>query len=292
MEMSRVPILVILGSTGSGKSKLGIELARRFCGEIISADSMQRSVFIENLIQTDDVQESIRLWLFISALERQDAFSFASLIEAMKEFVESFTGIASLCPYHMQRVQAFSPADYIPSTSHVSWPIFATMHYRPHFQQLHLLFAEIREITGSGVVFVERLDWHRWRVSNWTVTRRQMRFVHDGPSVHFSHTTMDYLDQRYFGRWIGRRRSIALPARFPDLNPLHFFFLWAYLKQLVYATLVPNVDILRDRILYGCHRIWNTVEILVRQNMRRRIDAEAGHFQHLLRSTDMTSEGL
>lgn len=43
MEMSRVPILVILGSTGSGKSKLGIELARKFCGEIISADSMQVS---------------------------------------------------------------------------------------------------------------------------------------------------------------------------------------------------------------------------------------------------------
>ncbi|XP_011874387.1 PREDICTED: tRNA dimethylallyltransferase, mitochondrial isoform X2 [Vollenhovia emeryi] len=39
--MSRVPILVILGATGSGKSRLGIELARRFSGEIISADSMQ-----------------------------------------------------------------------------------------------------------------------------------------------------------------------------------------------------------------------------------------------------------
>ncbi|XP_001604528.1 tRNA dimethylallyltransferase isoform X2 [Nasonia vitripennis] len=39
---SRVqPILVILGATGTGKSKLGIELARRFRGEIISADSMQ-----------------------------------------------------------------------------------------------------------------------------------------------------------------------------------------------------------------------------------------------------------
>ncbi|XP_014213213.2 tRNA dimethylallyltransferase-like [Copidosoma floridanum] len=37
----RVPVLVILGATGSGKSKLGIELARRFSGEIISADSMQ-----------------------------------------------------------------------------------------------------------------------------------------------------------------------------------------------------------------------------------------------------------
>jgi len=42
--MSRVPILVILGATGSGKSRLGIELARRFSGEIISADSMQVSV--------------------------------------------------------------------------------------------------------------------------------------------------------------------------------------------------------------------------------------------------------
>ncbi|KAL0107323.1 hypothetical protein PUN28_015696 [Cardiocondyla obscurior] len=39
--MSRVPILVILGATGCGKSRLSIELARRFSGEIISADSMQ-----------------------------------------------------------------------------------------------------------------------------------------------------------------------------------------------------------------------------------------------------------
>ncbi|XP_015123530.1 tRNA dimethylallyltransferase [Diachasma alloeum] len=40
-DMSRVPILVILGSTGTGKSRLGIELAQKFAGEIISADSMQ-----------------------------------------------------------------------------------------------------------------------------------------------------------------------------------------------------------------------------------------------------------
>uniref|UniRef100_A0A8D8SQI6 tRNA dimethylallyltransferase, mitochondrial n=1 Tax=Cacopsylla melanoneura TaxID=428564 RepID=A0A8D8SQI6_9HEMI len=39
--MSKVPIFVILGSTGTGKSKLGIELAKKFNGEVISADSMQ-----------------------------------------------------------------------------------------------------------------------------------------------------------------------------------------------------------------------------------------------------------
>ena len=35
------PIIVILGSTGVGKTKLSIELAKRLNGEIISADSMQ-----------------------------------------------------------------------------------------------------------------------------------------------------------------------------------------------------------------------------------------------------------
>ena len=34
-------LLVILGPTASGKTRLGVELARRFNGEIISADSRQ-----------------------------------------------------------------------------------------------------------------------------------------------------------------------------------------------------------------------------------------------------------
>ncbi|XP_055325712.1 tRNA dimethylallyltransferase [Sitodiplosis mosellana] len=39
--MRRTPLIVILGSTATGKTKLSIELAKRFNGEIISADSMQ-----------------------------------------------------------------------------------------------------------------------------------------------------------------------------------------------------------------------------------------------------------
>ncbi|KAH8278872.1 hypothetical protein KR018_010529 [Drosophila ironensis] len=39
--MRKVPLIVILGSTGTGKTKLSLELAERFGGEIIGADSMQ-----------------------------------------------------------------------------------------------------------------------------------------------------------------------------------------------------------------------------------------------------------
>ena len=43
MMVSDTPIVVVLGSTGAGKSKLAIEIAEEFNGEIISADSMQVS---------------------------------------------------------------------------------------------------------------------------------------------------------------------------------------------------------------------------------------------------------
>ncbi|XP_050351983.1 tRNA dimethylallyltransferase [Nymphalis io] len=38
---SKIPMVVILGATGTGKTKLGVELAQKFGTEIISADSMQ-----------------------------------------------------------------------------------------------------------------------------------------------------------------------------------------------------------------------------------------------------------
>ena len=42
MQISRKePLIVILGPTASGKTRLGVEMARRFNGEIISADSRQ-----------------------------------------------------------------------------------------------------------------------------------------------------------------------------------------------------------------------------------------------------------
>lgn len=38
-------MVIILGATGTGKTKLGVELAQKFGTEIISADSMQVSSY-------------------------------------------------------------------------------------------------------------------------------------------------------------------------------------------------------------------------------------------------------
>jgi tRNA dimethylallyltransferase len=46
--MASIPIAVVLGATGTGKSKLAISLARHFNGEVINADSMQVTSFARN----------------------------------------------------------------------------------------------------------------------------------------------------------------------------------------------------------------------------------------------------
>ena len=38
---NRIPVLAVVGPTASGKSRLAVELAARFSGEVVSADSMQ-----------------------------------------------------------------------------------------------------------------------------------------------------------------------------------------------------------------------------------------------------------
>lgn len=39
--MSKIPVLAVVGPTASGKTKLAVELAKKYNGEIVSADSMQ-----------------------------------------------------------------------------------------------------------------------------------------------------------------------------------------------------------------------------------------------------------
>lgn len=82
----------------------------------------------------------------------------------------------------------------------------------------------------------------------------QLIFMHDGAPAHFAQIVRDYLDLEYPG-WIGRGGPVRWPPRSPDLTPLDFF-LWGYLKEIVYAGEPPaDVEILRNRIIAAAENV-------------------------------------
>ena len=120
----------------------------------------------------------------------------------------------------------------------------------------------------------------------------RMWIQHDGAPPHFSVDVRNHLNAVFPGRWIGRGGPIPWPARSPDLNPLDYF-LWGYLKSLVFETPVETDMELVARIVAACDVIRNTLGIFVRvrQNLVRRCHAyiEVGgrQFEQLLKGTKL-----
>ncbi|GFU87504.1 uncharacterized protein TNCV_2446381 [Trichonephila clavipes] len=74
-----------------------------------------------------------------------------------------------------------------------------------------------------------------------------MWFQHDGAPAQFNAVVRKALNTAYPGRLIGRGGPVNWPARSPDLSNLDFF-LWGYMKSLVYASSVDSDEALDARI--------------------------------------------
>jgi hypothetical protein len=109
-------------------------------------------------------------------------------------------------------------------------------------------------------------------------------FQQDGAPAHYSRIVTDWLHEN-IPNWIGRGGPLLWPPRSPDLTPLDFF-IWPYVKNLVYETQPDTMDELIARIenafrtftpqmLQNCHR-----------NVIRRLDAcidsNGQHFEQML----------
>ena len=92
-------------------------------------------------------------------------------------------------------------------------------------------------------------------------------FKQDRAPPHWGLAVRDALDETFPERWIGRDGPILWPPRSPDLTPLDFF-LWSYVKDIVYKTVVPNIDVLKTRIEDAIANV--TVEML--QNVWREVE--------------------
>ncbi|HJY21324.1 MAG TPA: transposase [Hanamia sp.] len=85
-------------------------------------------------------------------------------------------------------------------------------------------------------------------LDNLPLARRQnMLFMNDGAPAHNAGNVRQWITDNFGNNWIGRNGPIPWPARSPDLNPMDFF-VWGYLKEIVYATPPQTEQELRDRI--------------------------------------------
>ena len=87
--MQKIPLIAVVGPTASGKTKLGIELAKAFDGEVVSADSMQvyKGISIASAAPTKEETESIPHHL-VEFLELGSEFSVADYVNLAKDKIK------------------------------------------------------------------------------------------------------------------------------------------------------------------------------------------------------------
>ncbi|GFU34650.1 ig-like domain-containing protein [Trichonephila clavipes] len=72
-------------------------------------------------------------------------------------------------------------------------------------------------------------------------------FQQDGATCHTARATIDLLKDTFGDRLISRFGPVNWPPRYCDLTPLDYF-LWGYVKSLVYADKPQTLDHLEDSI--------------------------------------------
>ena len=95
--MSMQPIIVVLGPTASGKTALAVELAKRYNGEVVSADSMQiyKGMDILTAKPNDAEMQGIKHHL-IDFLESDSDFSVADYVKLANSAIDDIASRGKL----------------------------------------------------------------------------------------------------------------------------------------------------------------------------------------------------
>lgn len=80
---NKIPLIVVAGPTASGKTSLGVELAKRLDGEVVSADSMQiyQGMDIASAMPTEDEMQGVTHHM-IKFLPQGERYSVAAYCQA------------------------------------------------------------------------------------------------------------------------------------------------------------------------------------------------------------------
>ena len=99
--------------------------------------------------------------------------------------------------------------------------------------------------------------------------------MQDGAPPHFSCFVTDVLNERFPDAWIGNGGPIPWPPRSPYHSPF-VFFLWGYIKNIVYAEKIRNVQHLQDRITSAIETVTRDMIQKTWQEVQFRLDVSRG----------------
>ncbi|GFV72830.1 transposase [Trichonephila clavipes] len=126
---------------------------------------------------------------------------------------------------------------------------------------------ENKSLTAVKSVAILEINVVRYRVmiTNFFIPElnnhdvQELWFQQDGATCHTARATIDLLNDTFGDRLISRFEPVNWPPRSCDLTPLDYF-LWGYVKSLVYADKPQTLDHLEYNIRrviaeYG-HKCW------------------------------------
>ncbi|GFU35643.1 uncharacterized protein TNCV_2099391 [Trichonephila clavipes] len=99
----------------------------------------------------------------------------------------------------------------------------------------------------------------------------ELWFQQDGATCHTARATIDLLKNTFGDRLISRFGPVNWPSRSCDLTPIDYF-LWGYVKSLVYADKPQTLDHLEDNIRRAIADIWPQMLEKVIENWTSRLD--------------------
>ncbi len=88
--MNKIPLLVVVGPTASGKTALSVQLAKALNGEIISADSMQvyKGMSVATAVPTIEERHGVPHWL-MECVDPKDSFAVADYVNEAHKAVSN-----------------------------------------------------------------------------------------------------------------------------------------------------------------------------------------------------------
>ncbi|GFU10633.1 transposable element Tc3 transposase [Trichonephila clavipes] len=100
---------------------------------------------------------------------------------------------------------------------------------------------------------------------------QELWFQQDGATCHTARDTIDLLKDTFVDRLISRFGPVNWPPRSCDLTPIDYF-LWGYVKSLVYADKLQTLDHLEDNIRHVIADIRPQMLEKVIENWTSRLD--------------------